>query len=61
MPACRFPPPSAMAAPFSPNRQSAACGGKVLDVSGAGTGNGALVQQWHWLGSDNQKWWIARA
>ena len=32
--------------------------GKVLDVAGASTANGALVHQWEWWGGDNQRWRI---
>jgi len=34
------------------NRRS----GKVLDVNGAGTGDGAGIIQWSWSGSVNQQW-----
>jgi hypothetical protein len=30
--------------------------GRVLDVNGAGTANGAAIQQWDYVGGDNQKW-----
>jgi hypothetical protein len=30
--------------------------GKVLDVEGVSTANGAKIQQWDYLGGDNQKW-----
>lgn len=32
--------------------------GKVLDVAGASMDNGANIQQWEWLNTDNQKWVI---
>ena len=32
--------------------------GKVLDVTGLSTGNGAVIQQWDWLGGGNQQWQI---
>ncbi|GGU54515.1 glycosyl hydrolase family 95 catalytic domain-containing protein [Lentzea flava] len=37
------------------NRRS----GKVLDVTGAGSGDGAKVIQWTWSGSTNQQWQLA--
>lgn len=30
--------------------------GKVLDVSGVSTNNGARIHQWDWANGDNQKW-----
>jgi hypothetical protein len=30
--------------------------GKVLDVDGVSTANGADIQQYDWLGGDNQRW-----
>jgi autotransporter-associated beta strand protein len=33
--------------------------GKVMEVAGAQTGNGANVQQWDYLGGNNQKWDIS--
>ncbi|MGK5530646.1 RICIN domain-containing protein [Streptomyces sp. URMC 129] len=32
--------------------------GKVLDVSGLSTDNGAPVIQWDWWGGDNQRWFL---
>ena len=32
--------------------------GKVLDVTGGSTSDGALIQQWDWLGGANQQWQI---
>jgi uncharacterized protein (TIGR03437 family) len=33
--------------------------GKVLDVYGGSTANGAAIQQWDSLGGNNQKWYLA--
>jgi hypothetical protein len=33
-------------------------GGKCLDVAGASAASGTNVQQWSWLGGENQQWRI---
>ncbi len=38
------------------NRQS----GKCLDVSGVGTADGTIMQQWEFVNGDNQKWRLER-
>jgi hypothetical protein len=35
---------------------SAVHSGKVLDVRDISTANGARIQQWDYVGGDNQKW-----
>ena len=37
-------------------RVTAKHSGKVLDVRGVSTANGAQIQQWDYLGGDNQRW-----
>ena len=32
--------------------------GKVLDVTGGSTDDGAVIQQWPWHGGDNQRFFI---
>jgi hypothetical protein len=53
-----FSDPSALEPSGDFRRLTAQHSGKVLDVAGVSTANGALVQQWDWLGGDNQEWEI---
>jgi len=41
------------------NVHSGAPGNEVLDVSGQSVLNDANVDQWQWLGDQNQQWWLS--
>ena len=53
-----FSDPSKLQAAQDLRRLTAVHSGKVLDVSGLSDDDGAPIQQWAWLGGENQQWEI---